>query len=83
MNYVVAVFRSRNESMKFMQQLQRYNIPCAIINTPKEANASCGVSVKFNEKYFGVANKLVRSDMFSSFLCFLRTNETTRSYIRL
>lgn len=83
MSYVVAVFRSRNESMKFMKQLQRYNIPCAIINTPKEANATCGVSVKFNEKYFGIAAKLVRTEMFSSFLCFLRTNESMKGYIRL
>ena len=57
MNYVIAVFSSRSETLSFANFLRRQSIPNAIVSTPKEAGRSCGLSVKFSYEYFAEVKK--------------------------
>lgn len=47
MEYVIAVFSVRTETLMFNQYLHRLGINSTIMNTPKEAHTSCGLCVKF------------------------------------
>lgn len=51
MEYVLASFRSRNDTVGFYNFLKRNNVWCEIANTPKEAGVGCGISVKFRTGY--------------------------------
>lgn len=46
MEYLVVAFRSRANVFAFYEFLKQNRIECEIINTPKEANVGCGLSVK-------------------------------------
>ena len=45
---LLAVFRSRTETLNFASLLRSYRVYCVIVNTPRSINVSCGISVKFN-----------------------------------
>lgn len=46
MEYVIAVFSVRTETLMYNNYLQRLGISSTIINTPKEAHTSCGICVR-------------------------------------
>lgn len=78
MEYLIAVFKSRTQVMKFHERLQSNNIASSIINTPREAAMGCGLSVKFyTEDYHGVLN-ILRTENYYSFAGFFRVNESGR-----
>lgn len=52
MEYVIIVFRSRSNTVKISGLLTRNGISNEIINTPKEAQVGCGLSVKIRKEYF-------------------------------
>lgn len=70
MEYVVAAFRSRAQTLKFYGMLGSNNIPCEIINTPKEAGVGCGLSVKTKKELFSVVKQGVRMANLNSFAGF-------------
>ena len=45
---LLAVFRSRTETLNFASLLRSYRVYCSVVNTPRKINVSCGISVKFN-----------------------------------
>ncbi|MDE5667261.1 MAG: DUF3343 domain-containing protein [Clostridia bacterium] len=47
MTEILAVFRSRSQAIDCNSRLKRYGISATLINTPKEANVGCGLSLKF------------------------------------
>lgn len=47
MEFVIAVYRSRNVSMRAYNFLAANGVACALISTPRAANVGCGLSVKF------------------------------------
>ena len=47
MEYVIAIYRSRNVSMRAYQFLSSQGVTAALISTPRSANVGCGLSVKF------------------------------------
>ena len=49
MEYIIAVYRSRNVSMRAYNFLSKNGVTCALISTPRSANVGCGLSVKFNK----------------------------------
>ena len=57
MTQILIAFRSRNETMRYHSSLSSRNIPCKIINTPKEAYAGCGLSVLTLGEYYDMAVK--------------------------
>ena len=49
MEFVIAVYRSRNVSMRAYNFLQSQGVTCALVSTPRSANVGCGLSVKFGK----------------------------------
>ena len=52
MEYIIAVYRSRNVSMRAYNFLTSQGVTAALISTPRSANVGCGLSVKFSKSAF-------------------------------
>ena len=46
MTEILAVFRSRSQAIDCNARLKVYGVNASLINTPREANIGCGLSVK-------------------------------------
>ena len=70
MQYVIAVYRSRNVAMQVYNFLIKNNVMAALISTPRAARVGCGLSVKLSygdyQKYIDL---LARQETFVG--CFL------------
>lgn len=64
---ILAVFRSKTETLNFASILRSYNVPCSVVNTPRNINVSCGISVKFNASYRQTASLVISRRNFSTF----------------
>lgn len=67
MEYMIAVFRSRTETINFANILRSYRVNVMIVSTPRQINVSCGISVKFNPAYEGRAKEILERRKFDSF----------------
>lgn len=67
MEYYIAVFRARSETMNFASILKSYGVFATVINTPRVVNVSCGISVKFNVKDLDVAKTVLSRRRFDTF----------------
>lgn len=69
---VIAVFRSRAQSLDFLSALKAAGVAAQAISTPKEAGVGCGLSVKFDERSLFRAKAVLAKRPYSSFAGFLR-----------
>ena len=69
---LLAVFRSRAQSLDYGQRLQKYGIPASVIPTPKEAKIGCGLCVRINANYFIKAQAILKTGGYSTFRGFYR-----------
>ena len=69
---LLAVFRSRAQSLDYGQRLQKYGIPASVIPTPKEAKIGCGLCVRFDANYFIKAQAVLKIGGYSTFRGFYR-----------
>lgn len=67
MEYMIATFRARTETINFANILRSYGVNVMIISTPRQINVSCGISVKFNPAYEGRAKEILSRRKFDSF----------------
>ena len=67
MTEILAVFRSRSQAIDCNARLNRYGINALLINTPKEANIGCGLSVKFTENVLPRAKAIIKGGNYSAF----------------
>lgn len=67
MKTVIAVFRSKTETFKFIEYMMALGLEASAVSTPKEAHVGCGISAKFNYDGLSVATKIIRSGGFSAF----------------
>lgn len=67
MTEILAVFRSRSQAADCNARLNGYGIKSTLINTPKEANIGCGLSVKFTENFLNRAKTVVKGGNYSAF----------------
>ncbi len=67
MEYLIAVFKSRNQTLKFAERLKRMNVRCDVINTPRQASLGCGLSVKFDPCAMPIVRRLINTEYFYSF----------------
>ena len=70
MTEILAVFRSRSQAIDCNSRLKRYGISATLINTPKEANVGCGLSLKFYENVLNRAKPVILSGNYSAFYGF-------------
>ncbi len=68
MDYIIVVFKSRTESVKFNKLLYSNGIYSQLINTPKEANVGCGLSVKVPSGYLYYVQSLINMSALKSFV---------------
>lgn len=70
MTEILAVFRSRSQAADCNSRLRSYGIPSSLINTPKEANVGCGLSVKLPQNMLPRAKSIVLNAKYSAFYGF-------------
>ena len=76
MTEILAVFRSRSQAIDCNARLRAAGIPAGLINTPKEANVGCGLSIKFPQNAFDRVKVAVRSGGYSAFYGFFKIYST-------
>lgn len=69
---ILAVFKSRAQTLDFLGAVKSVGIPAQAVSTPKEAGVGCGISAKFDERFFERAKFVLSKKSYSSFAGFLR-----------
>ncbi len=64
---ILAVFRSRAQSLDYAERLQKYGVPANTAPAPKEAKIGCGLCVRFDTRVYRAADAIRRSGRYSSF----------------
>lgn len=64
---MLAVFRSRAQTLEFISVLKGNGIPVQAVNTPREANVGCGISARFDEPFLERVRYFLGRKRYSSF----------------
>ena len=85
MDYVLAVFRSRNETLYLANMLKSNGYNVYIINTPQSIGQACGISVKFSKNILSIVRDFMRTKPFRAFFGFfiVKKEEGQMSFIRV
>lgn len=67
MSYYLVVFRSRSETMKFVNILNSYGVFVSVVNTPRQLSVSCGISAKIQTASLNLAKDILRRRQFYTF----------------
>ena len=70
MNYIIAIFMSRSETLSFANLLKRSGKFVSVVQTPRQAGRTCGISVKFLYEDFSYAKDLLSKMRPASFYGF-------------
>lgn len=68
---MLAVFKSRAQTLDYIAALKGVGVPVLAVNTPKEAGVGCGISAKFDARFLGRARLVLQKKLYSSFAGFL------------
>ncbi len=69
---ILAVFRSRSQSLDYAERLQRYGVAATTAPAPKEARIGCGLCVRFDSRVYPRAKAILKTGKYSSFKGFYR-----------
>ncbi len=72
MTEILAVFRSRSQAIDCNARLKAMGVPASIINTPREANIGCGLSVKIPINMLERVKMIIRNLNYSAFYGYYR-----------
>ena len=61
MEYIIAVYRSRNVSFAAYNYLLSQGVTASLISTPRSANVGCGLSVRFAKSAFPIVKSALGS----------------------
>lgn len=82
MTEILAVFRSRLQAIDCLNRLKGNSISAGLINTPKEANIGCGLSVKFPANALSKVRGVVARANYSAFYGYFKlTNRYGKYYV--
>ena len=70
MYYLVAVFKSRMDGMEFGSNMLKYGVRVTAVSTPRGIGSSCTMSVKFPKNAISVAQRVLSSGEYFSFVGF-------------
>ncbi len=73
---MLAVFRSRAQSLDYAERLYKYGVAVTTIPTPKEAGIGCGLCVRFDSAQLTRATAVLRVGRYSSFKGFYKMEYT-------
>lgn len=71
MTEILAVFRSRSQAVDCAGVLKNTGMAASLINTPKEANVGCGLSVKVPRAEFARVKQVIARSKYSAFYGYL------------
>ena len=74
-DYVIAIFSVRTSTMQFSNLLNKNGVKSIVIETPKSASASCGISVRFTVQNLTKARQLLASSKINNFVRFYLVTE--------
>ncbi|MBQ8320199.1 MAG: DUF3343 domain-containing protein [Clostridia bacterium] len=69
---ILAVFRSRSQSLDFAERLNGYGIAAETVAAPKEAKIGCGLCVRFEEKNFPRVRAILKIGKYTTFKGFYK-----------
>ncbi len=69
---VLAVFRSRSQTLQFESAMKKSLVPVSVVSTPKQARVGCGLSLRFDIKYLPLAKSVLRRGGYSAFVGFFK-----------
>lgn len=69
---MLAVFRSRSNSLDYAERLISYGVQATTVTIPKEAKIGCGLCVRFDARYFVRARAILKAGRYSSFRGFYK-----------
>lgn len=72
MDRIYAVFRSRTQALDCAALFRRCGIAAQAVSSPREANAGCGLSVRFSAGELARARGCMARAEYSAFAGFLR-----------
>ena len=70
--YVLAVFRSRTQTLEFCSRMKALGLSVSAVNTPREANVGCGLSAKLDCALLGRARMVLRGGKYTAFAGFFK-----------
>ncbi len=76
MTYILAIFRSRAQAVDCNVRLKSMGVTAELINTPKEANVGCGLSIKLTHAAAERAKSIIKHANYSAFYGFYVMNNT-------
>lgn len=74
-DYILAIFSIRTSTMQFASLLQKNGIRSVVVETPKSASASCGISVRFPTIYLSQAKEILQRSGINNFVRFYYVTE--------
>ncbi len=72
MTELLAVFRSRSQALDCINKMRALNITAQLINTPREANVGCGLSVRVPMNAATRAKNFIARAGYSSFYGYMK-----------
>lgn len=78
---VLAVFKSRSETLSFLARLKGSGAPASAMATPKEAGVGCGLSARFEEVFLPRARAALAKGNYRSFAGFMRKTNFGYGYM--
>ena len=63
---VLAVFRSRTQSLDYANRLRAYGVLSETVTAPKDAKIGCGLCVRFDAKVFIRAQAVLKTAKYTS-----------------
>lgn len=80
MDYVILSFRSRNQTARMYEIFAANGIPSKIVNTPREANVGCGISLRFGEGYLPRARQVAMRYPQSTYIGFFKVSYNGKTF---
>ena len=72
----MAAFRSRSQTMRLFQAAKNDGIPCSVIDTPREAGAGCGISMRYCPENHRAVKNLYSCGDYNSFIGFFKMEKS-------
>ncbi len=69
---ILAVFRSRSQSLDYAERLHKYGVSATTSPAPKEAKIGCGLCVRFDSRVFPRARAILKTGKYSTFKGYYR-----------
>ena len=76
MTYILAIFRSRSQAVDCSIRLKSFGVAAELINTPREANIGCGLSIKIPRSDIERAKRIIKKANYSAFYGYFVVQQT-------